>query len=98
MCVRAWRFGGSKPVAGVGDYAALLDAYEAESGVHISERELRWWELLGTVKWGLMCISQAADHLNGVVRSHELAAIGRRVCENEYDALMTIRELSAGAQ
>lgn len=98
VCVRAWRFGGSKPVAGVGDYAALLDAYEAESGVHITERELRWWELLGTVKWGLMCISQAAYHLNGVVRSHELAAIGRRVCENEYDALMTIRELSAGAQ
>lgn len=98
VCVRAWRFGGGKPVAGMGDYAALLDAYEAESGVRIDERELRWWELLGTVKWGLMCISQAAYHLNGVVRSHELAAIGRRVCENEYDALMTIRELSAGAK
>lgn len=98
VCVRAWRFGGGKPVAGVGDYSALLDAYEAESGVRIDERELRWWELLGTVKWGLMCISQAAYHLNGVVRSHELAAIGRRVCENEYDALMTIRELSTGAQ
>jgi len=41
-----------------------------------------------------MCISQSAYHLNSVVRSHELAAIGRRVCENEYDALMTIRELS----
>ena len=94
MCVRAWRFGGGRPVAGVGDYAALLDAYERESGRRISERDLRWWELLGTVKWGLMCISQAAYHLNGVKRSHELAAIGRRVCENEYDALMTIRELS----
>ena len=95
VCVRAWRFGGGQPVAGVGDYAALLDAYEKESGRRISERDLRWWELLGTVKWGLMCISQAAYHLNGVKRSHELAAIGRRVCENEYDALMTIRELSA---
>jgi aminoglycoside phosphotransferase (APT) family kinase protein len=98
VCVRAWRFGGSKPVAGVGDYEQLLNAYETESGVRIEERELRWWELLGTVKWGLMCISQSAYHLNGVVRSHELAAIGRRVCENEYDALMTIRELSVGAQ
>lgn len=95
VCVRAWRFGGGRPVAGVGDYASLLDAYEAESGVRIDEQELRWWELLGTVKWGLMCISQASYHLNGVVRSHELAAIGRRVCENEYDALMAIRELSA---
>ncbi len=98
VCVRAWRFGGGKPVAGVGDYAELLDAYEAESGVHIEERELRWWELLGTVKWGLMCISQSAYHLNGVVRSHELAAIGRRVCENEYDAMMTIRELTESAR
>jgi len=98
VCVRAWRFGGGSPVAGVGDYAALLDAYEAESGVRIDEQELRWWELLGTVKWGLMCISQASYHLNGVVRSHELAAIGRRVCENEYDALMAIRELSAVAK
>jgi hypothetical protein len=41
-----------------------------------------------------MCISQAAYHLTGSVRSHELAAIGRRVCENEYDALLTIRELT----
>jgi len=98
VCVRAWRFGGGKPVAGVGDYAELLDAYEAESGVRIDERELRWWELLGTVKWGLMCISQSAYHLNGVVRSHELAAIGRRVCENEYDALTMIRELTGGAK
>lgn len=98
VCVRAWRFGGPGPVAGVGGYAELLDAYEAESGVRIDERELRWWELLGTVKWGLMCISQSAYHLNGLVRSHELAAIGRRVCENEYDALMMIRELSGGAR
>ena len=98
VCVRAWRFGGDKPVAGVGGYAELLDAYESESGTRIDERELRWWELLGTVKWGLMCISQSAYHLNGVVRSHELAAIGRRVCENEYDALMTIRELSGAGR
>jgi len=97
VCVRAWRFGADKPVAGVGDYATLLDAYAAESGRRISEHDLRWWELLGTVKWGLMCISQAAYHLNGTKRSHELAAIGRRVCENEYDALMTIRELASKA-
>jgi hypothetical protein len=34
-----------------------------------------------------MCIGQANAHLSGAVRSHELAAIGRRVCENEYDLL-----------
>jgi hypothetical protein len=30
---------------------------------------------------------QAATHLSGVVRSVELAAIGRRVCEVESDLL-----------
>jgi len=25
-------------------------------------------------------------HMTGMTRSHELAAIGRRVCETEYDA------------
>ena len=96
VCVRAWRFGGAKPVAGVGEYAELLNAYEAESGVRIDEAELFWWELFGTVKWGLMCIAQSAYHLDGLVRSHELAAIGRRVCENEYDALMMLREIGMG--
>ena len=30
---------------------------------------------------------QAATHLSGAVRSVELAAIGRRVCEVEHDLL-----------
>jgi hypothetical protein len=34
-----------------------------------------------------MCIMQASTHLSGFSRSVELAAIGRRVCENEYDLL-----------
>ena len=34
-----------------------------------------------------MCAVQAHRHLDGHVRSVELATIGRRVCENEYDLL-----------
>jgi aminoglycoside phosphotransferase (APT) family kinase protein len=94
--VRAWRFGGAGPVGGIGAYEDLLEAYGEASGEYISLETLLWWEVLGTVKWGLMCISQAAYHLTGSVRSHELAAIGRRVCENEYDALLAIRELKKG--
>jgi aminoglycoside phosphotransferase (APT) family kinase protein len=97
-CVRAWRFGSDKPVAGVGGYQQLLDAYAETTGRVVSVETLRWWELLGTVKWGIMCISQAAYHLNHLSRSHELAAIGRRVCENEYDALLMIREMAEAAR
>jgi aminoglycoside phosphotransferase (APT) family kinase protein len=87
LCVRAWRFGGAFPAAGVGTYDELLDAYASVTGVRPDPDVLRWWEILGTMKWGIICISQAATHLAGIVRSHELAAIGRRVCENEYDLI-----------
>lgn len=93
LCVRAWRFGGPNPVGGIGTYDELFDAYERASGVRPDAAVVRWWEILGTVKWGIMCISQANTHLSGVARSHELAAIGRRVCENEYDVLTMLREV-----
>jgi aminoglycoside phosphotransferase (APT) family kinase protein len=92
LCVRAWRFGGQFPVAGLGEYNALFDSYEQASGVRPDFSVVRWWEILGTLKWGIMCIVQANTHLSGLARSHELAAIGRRVCENEYDILHLLRE------
>lgn len=92
LCVRAWRFGGSRPVAGLGDYEELFDAYESAGGVRPDPSVVRWWEILGTLKWGIMCIVQANTHLSGVARSHELAAIGRRVCENEYDIVRMLQE------
>lgn len=94
VCVRAWRFGGAHPVAGLGTYEQLFDAYEKASGVRPDADVVRWWEILGTLKWGIICISQANTHLSGVVRSHELAAIGRRVCENEYDLIELLLERS----
>ncbi len=93
LCVRAWRFGGAFPVAGVGSYQQLFAAYEQASGISPHPDVVRWWEILGTLKWGIMCIAQANTHLSGVARSHELAAIGRRVCENEYDILTMLREV-----
>ena len=90
LCVRAWRFGGSGPVGGFGEREDLYAAYEAAGGRPVDPEVARWWEVLGTLKWGVMCIIQAATHLTGQTRSVELAAIGRRVCENEYDLLALI--------
>jgi len=70
--------------------AELLDAYEESCGVRVDPEVLRWWEVFGTLKWGVICIMQADVHLSGASRSHELAAIGRRVCENEYDLLLVL--------
>jgi aminoglycoside phosphotransferase (APT) family kinase protein len=88
LCVKAWRFGvADKPVGGFGDYDELTAAYEAAGGVRVDPDALRWWEALGTLKWGVICIMQGMAHTSGAVRSVELAAIGRRVCENEWDLL-----------
>lgn len=90
LCVKAWRFGQHPPVAGLGEYDELFDAYAAASGVPVDADVVRWWEVLGTWKWAVMCILQASAHLSGAARSHELAAIGRRVCENEHDLFLAL--------
>lgn len=90
LCVKAWRFGSPRPVAGVAEYGQLFEAYEAAGGGAVEPDVVRWWEVLGTLKWGIMCIMQANAHVTGVTRSHELAAIGRRVCENEHDLFLAL--------
>lgn len=87
FCIRAWRFGEPFPVAGLGTYEEFFDAYAAASGHPVDPAVVRWWEILGTLRWGVICILQASGHLSGASRSVELAVIGRRVCENEYDLL-----------
>jgi aminoglycoside phosphotransferase (APT) family kinase protein len=95
LCVRAWRFGSGPPAAGVGTREELLAAYRAAGGADISLDELRWWEILGTLRWGVICMTQAWAHLSGAHRSVELAAIGRRVCEQEWDLLLLLAPAAA---
>lgn len=87
LCVPSWRFGGPHPVAGVGTREELLSSYADAGGTGIDLVTLRWWEAFGTLRWGVICVRQAAAHLTGAVRSVELAAIGRRTCEVELDLL-----------
>ncbi|RIK08810.1 MAG: phosphotransferase family protein [Acidobacteria bacterium] len=88
LCVRSWRFGeDSNEVGGFGHLEDLCEAYEAAGGDSVSPESVRFWEIFGTVKWGVICIVQAFTHLNGLTRSVELATLGRRVCEMEYDVM-----------
>jgi aminoglycoside phosphotransferase (APT) family kinase protein len=90
LCTKAWRFGAKPRVGGFGDVDDLVAAYEARSGQPVDRDALRWWETLGTLKWGVMCNMQANAHLSGMVRSVELAMIGRRVAEQEHDLLLLL--------
>lgn len=87
LCARTWRFGGAGRVGGFGDLAEFLTAYRSAGGRSVEVDEVRWWEAYAAVKWAVICLLQAVTHLSGSTRSVELAAIGRRACESEWDLL-----------
>ena len=88
LCVKSWRFGNTRHVVGgFGDLDDLLDAYAAVAGHAVDPEHVRYWVAFGTLKWGVICIAQAFTHLSGTVRSVELATLGRRVAEMEWDLL-----------
>jgi aminoglycoside phosphotransferase (APT) family kinase protein len=85
LCAPAWRFGGSGEVGGFGQLPDLLRAYAAAGGEAMAPERVHWWQVYATVKWATICALQASAHLSGLTRSVELATIGRRVCESEWD-------------
>ena len=89
FCIRAWRFGAPEHLGagGLGSVESFLSAYETAGGVIIDRDAFRWWLTLATLRWGVICRYQAERHLSGQTPSVELAAIGRRVSETEWDVL-----------
>jgi len=91
MCVRAWRFGNdSMPVGGLGVREDFFHAYATASGHPVDPEAVRFWEVFGNLRWGIITISQARTHLDGFVKSVELASIGRRTAETELELLNLI--------
>lgn len=89
FCIRAWRFGAppSMSAGGLGSIDSFVAAYEQAGGTRVDRDVLHWWLVLATLRWGVICRVQAERHLSGQTPSVELAAIGRRVCETEWDLL-----------
>ncbi len=93
FCVRAWRFGeDARPAGGLGSIEDLVAGYERAAGMPVDRDALRWWRVLGTLRWGILCQYQGHRHLSGQTRSAELAAVGRRAAENEWDLLDLLAE------
>lgn len=87
ICVTSWRFGEvEKPAGGFGAREELFAGYEAVSGVQPDADRVRWWEVMGTLRWGLSCAMMAREFQSGD-RSVERAAIGRRASETAIDLL-----------
>jgi aminoglycoside phosphotransferase (APT) family kinase protein len=88
ICVNSWRFGEiDKPVGGLGTREELFAAYEAAARRPVDVPRVKFWEVLGTLRWGIMCCGMMQRFRAGPDHSMERAMIGRRASETEIDLL-----------
>jgi aminoglycoside phosphotransferase (APT) family kinase protein len=86
ICVNSWRFGEThKVVGGFGDVEDLVAGYTEAGGKGMTAERVKFWEMFGTLKWGIMCMSMYQTFATGADRSVERATIGRRSSETEID-------------
>jgi aminoglycoside phosphotransferase (APT) family kinase protein len=87
VCVNSWRFGEiDKPVGGFGSREELYAGY-AEGGRKADPARAKFWEVMGTLRWGVMCCGMMRRFRLSPDHSMERAMIGRRASETEIDLL-----------
>jgi aminoglycoside phosphotransferase (APT) family kinase protein len=87
ICVNSWRFGEiDKPVGGFGSREELFAGYETEAR-RVDPARVHFWEVMGTLRWGVMCCGMMQRFRSGPDHSMERAMIGRRSSETEIDLL-----------
>jgi aminoglycoside phosphotransferase (APT) family kinase protein len=99
FCIRAWRFGATVDLGagGLSSIEDFLHGYENAGGTTVDRAAFHWWLVQATLRWGVICRYQAERHLSGQTPSVELATIGRRVCETEWDLLNLLDKAVADA-
>lgn len=91
LCMKDWRFGKqNKEVGGFTDRETFYAAYEKHSGVKLDPRKVLYWEIMGNARWACGSAAQAERHLSGMDKGIELASIGRRSCEMQFEAMRLI--------
>lgn len=90
FCATPWRFGSPASAGGLGSRQELLDAYAAAGGQPIDLGRLLWWEVVANLRWGVICAQMGFAAPFAGSGALELAVVGRRFAEAEYDTLTAI--------
>ncbi|MCC5859987.1 MAG: phosphotransferase family protein [Ectothiorhodospiraceae bacterium] len=97
ICVASWRFGQlDLPVGGFGTREALFAGYEEAGGGRVDPDLVSWWEVFGTLRWGVICQMMAHSYKTGANRTVERAVVGRRSSEAEIDLMHLLAPLNRG--
>lgn len=95
ICTNSWRFGRpDRRVGGFGDLDDLLAGYADAGGTPISPERIDFWQVLGSLKWGVMTTMMYARFAADPTAGPERAVIGRRLSETEAD-IVAIMERTA---
>ncbi|MDO9019491.1 MAG: phosphotransferase family protein [Deltaproteobacteria bacterium] len=99
VTVRDWRFEqDARVVGGVGSLDDYLAGYASAGGRPVDRDAFVWWDLIGNLRWALMCHAQADRHLRGADRSVELLSLGRKAAEMEWELIDRIDAIEKGAR
>ncbi len=91
ICTNSWRFGcPRRRVGGFGDLADLLAGYEAAGGEPIDPVRVDFWQMMGSLKWGVMTTMMHARFAADPAAGPERGVIGRRLSEAEADIVAII--------
>eukprot|EP00931_Biecheleriopsis_adriatica_P103618 TRINITY_DN78428_c0_g1_i1.p1 TRINITY_DN78428_c0_g1~~TRINITY_DN78428_c0_g1_i1.p1 ORF type:complete len:506 (-),score=91.28 TRINITY_DN78428_c0_g1_i1:198-1715(-) len=94
LCVPSWRHGeASKVVGGFADLGDFCQGYEAAGAAALNVDAIKWWTILGSIRWSIMCMQQALAFKKDTSRL-ENGVVGRRTSEAELDVLCMIMEFN----
>lgn len=92
ICVNSWRFGAiDQPVGGFGTREDLYASYEIAGGGAVDRERAHFWEVLGTLRWGVICTMSGVALREGTATGVERALIARRASETELDLLNLLK-------
>ena len=96
ICTNSWRFGQpGKRVGGFGDLDDLLAGYEAAGGAPVDPARVDFWQMVGSLKWGVMTTMMHARFAADPTAGPERGVIGRRLSETEADIVAIIERRRA---
>ncbi|NRB18361.1 MAG: phosphotransferase family protein [Rhodobacteraceae bacterium] len=91
---RCWRFGSDARVAGgIGALGDFMTGYVDVSGQSPDLANLRYWQVMATLRWAVIALAQGERHLSGTEPSLELALTRQIVPELEHDILTLTQEV-----
>ncbi len=86
-CLRPWRWMGDERIGGLMDRRDFFHAYTEATGITVDEDAVRFWEVLGNVKFAVILLTGARSFCDGRTRSPIMALVGRNVGRLELEIM-----------